>query len=170
MSGASSSTAKPVPPPPITPWRDAENRPIYPPIEWLGWFQTVSRAVQSTASVIASGGSAANQAGNVSAVFGNGTIVSDGTYDLMPSAPYPLTLDSLNYQVGTAGGSFTAAILSNGASVAGLSGVTVSSAAQQSAAATGNRAVAQGGRVQIQVTNTQGAPTDAVLTLQFTRT
>lgn len=107
--------------------------------------------------------------GAVSRVWDGGLVVANGTYVLIGSAPYPLTVSGLDYEVGSAAGSFTVAVNNGATAVTGLSAVAVSSATKASAAATGNAAVASGGRVTAVVTAVAGSPSGAVLTLRFNR-
>lgn len=107
--------------------------------------------------------------GAVSRVWDGGLVVANGTYVLIGSAPYPLAITGLDYEVGSAAGSFSVAVNNGASAVTGLSAVAVSSAAETSAPATGNAAVASGGRVTAVVSGVTGSPTGAVLTLRFNR-
>lgn len=122
----------------------------------------------STGGGSSGGTTPASEPGNVSAVFDNGAVVADGTYLLVPSAPYQFTITGLA-DSGTTGGAYVATIMVNGVAVPGLANVAVPSAAPHSAAPSTTTIVPAGGQVAVIIAGTTGAPTNSVLTLGFTR-
>lgn len=100
--------------------------------------------------------------------FSAGLTVVAGTYRVVGTATFPFTIDSLDYEVGDAGGSFTAAVQISGAPVTGLSAISVSSS-MLNAVATGGNSVITGNRVSIIISAVSGSPANAVLTLRCTR-
>lgn len=89
------------------------------------------------------------------------------TYDIDTYAPFDYTINEV-YQIQTASGTVTAAIKINGTAVTGLSGISVSSTAQN-VAASGANTVALGDRVQVVFSSNSGA-TNINFTLAATRT
>jgi hypothetical protein len=101
--------------------------------------------------------------------FSQGAVVANGTIIPIRKSPYPFTITSLDYEVGSAAGSFTVAIQINGTNVTGLSAVAVSSATTANAVATALNTVATGDKVSAVITGVTGSPTGANLQLNGTR-
>ncbi len=128
-----------------------------------GWRQLVASDVTNLAPGLAT------------LAWGGGAVVANGTYVLAASTPYPLTINSLDHEVGTAAGSFTVSIQTGTpggtmTAVTGLNAVAVSTAARTTTNATAANAVAAGNRILAVVSGVTGSPTGAVLGLKFTRT
>lgn len=127
-----------------------------------------------------SGGTGANNAAGartnlgLSAVafnvdFSQGAVVANGTIIVVRKAPFAFSIGSLDYEVGSAGGSFTVAVVINSTNVTGLSAVAVSSATSANALATAANTVNAGDKVSIVITATSGSPTGANLQINGTR-
>lgn len=101
--------------------------------------------------------------------FSLGAVVANGTITVIRKAPYAFTINSMDYEVGSAGGSFTVAVQIAGTNVTGLSAVAVSSSSSSNAAATAANSVAAGQAVTIVITSTTGSPTGANLQINGTR-
>ena len=108
------------------------------------------------------------QPGIAAITFRGGAIVENGTYDLIPGAPYALRIVALDHLAGTTGMSFTANVLNGGTSVTGL-GAVAATATAGTATATGNQAVPTGGQVTAVITGATGSPTGGRLVLRFAR-
>lgn len=100
--------------------------------------------------------------------FSQGAVVVNGTITVVTKAPFALTITSLDYTAGGAGGSFTVAVQIAGVSVTGLSAVAVSSASVLNAAATGANAVAAGQAITVVISGTSGSPTGSNLQINGT--
>lgn len=102
-----------------------------------------------------------------------GAIVSAGTFWFCYTAPFALTISGMDWTVGSAGGSFTAAVNIVHAGVAtpviGLSAVNVNSATKTNTAAAGANIALAGDGIQVVISAPAGSPTDAVLCLNFSR-
>jgi hypothetical protein len=101
--------------------------------------------------------------------FSQGAIVSNGTIIVIKKAPYAFTINSLDYELGSAGGSFVATVQINGVNVTGLSGITVNNTGSANAAATALNTVAAGQAVTIVIGSVTGSPTGANLQINGTR-
>lgn len=101
-------------------------------------------------------------------IWDGGAVVENLTYTLIPGAPYPLRIVSLEHVAGTTGMSFTAAVSNSGSVVTGLGAVAVT-ATVATTNATGNQLVAVGGLVTVAITAVAGSPTGGRLVLRFTR-
>ena len=113
--------------------------------------------------------------GSVTLGWNGGAIVAAGTYQFAFTAPFGFTIDSLDWIVGSVGGTAfvaTVQIVRAGAAtpVSGLAGVAVNSLAKSRSLATGANTVFAGDGVQVALGAVSGSPTDAVLCLNFTRT
>jgi hypothetical protein len=125
-------------------------------------YQTAS---QVSTAVVASVGSPVA----IPIEFSQGAIVANGTITVLMKSPFAFTLNSMDYKVGTAAGSFTVAVQIAGAPITGLSAVAVSSASVLNAAATAANAVAAGQALSVVISATTGSPTGANLQLNGTR-
>lgn len=105
--------------------------------------------------------------GSATLAFAAGAVVAAGTYPV--DLPYAATLTNLRYEVGSAGGSFSVTVKVGATTVTGLSAIAVSSASTSTASATANNSVAALGRVNIVISSVVGSPTDAVLTLLWSK-
>lgn len=95
-------------------------------------------------------------------------IVEDGDYVFTAYAPFPGTITGLKRKTGN--GSFTANVKIGGASVTGLSAVSVNSSSYSTATASGANTFVAGDEITVTVTSATSDPTDAVLALYGTRT
>lgn len=108
--------------------------------------------------------------GLIAITFRGGAIVENGTYDLIPGAPYALRVMALEHTAGpTTGMAFTANVLLGATSVTGLGAVSVASGNAVTTNATGNQVVAAGGIVTVVITGAAGTPTGGRLVLRFER-
>jgi len=96
-----------------------------------------------------------------------GVIVTNGSYELTLAWPWQ-TGTITGITADTASGSFVAAVMVNGASVAGLGAVTVSSSTPVTTAAGINTVVA-GNNLSLVITGATGPPTDATVQVSYTR-
>lgn len=95
--------------------------------------------------------------------------IADGTF-MVAKMPYPFTITSMDYNVGSGGGSFTVALQNNGVSIGGLSAVAVSSSTTANATATsGNTGAAQADITAV-ISSTTGSPVNAWINVRGTRT
>lgn len=101
--------------------------------------------------------------------FNQGVIVANGTITLLRKSPSVLTITSLDYEVGSAGGSFTVDIQIGGATVIGLAGISVSSATSSNAVALSANAVSVGQAITAVISGVTGLPTGANLQINGTR-
>jgi hypothetical protein len=101
--------------------------------------------------------------------FSQGAVVVNGTITVIAKAPFALTINSMDYRVGSAGGSFTVAVQIAGVSVTGLSAVVVSSATSSNAAATAANTVTAGQAITVVISATSGSPTGGNLQINGTR-
>jgi collagen type I/II/III/V/XI/XXIV/XXVII alpha len=101
--------------------------------------------------------------------FSQGAVAVNGAITLVRKSPFAFTINSLDYEVGSAGGSFTVAVQIAGTPVTGLSAVAVSSATSANAAATAARSVAVGQAVAVVISAVSGSPTGANLQLNGAR-
>ena len=99
--------------------------------------------------------------------FPAGAVVTAGTYPL--DMPYPATVTTLAYEVGSAAGSFTVSITNAGTNITGLASIAVSSATTATVTATAGNAIAAGTRVAFVISAVSGSPTGAVLVLTWQR-
>jgi hypothetical protein len=102
--------------------------------------------------------------------FAQGTVVQNGTIVLQLKAPYGFTIDSLDYDVGSAGGSFTANVQIGSTSVTGLSAVAVSSGTSANVTASAANTVVAGNKISVIISSATGSPTGGTLNLNLTRT
>ncbi len=109
----------------------------------------------------ASGGATPRDVGVINVPWGPGSVVQDGTYEVMYKLPYPGTVTSMDYYAGT--GSFTVNLKLNGTSVTSLSAVSVASPTPANTAATGANTFSAGARLTAVITGTSGSPTPAML-------
>jgi hypothetical protein len=101
--------------------------------------------------------------------FSQGAVVVNGTIIVIQKAPFALTINSMDYAVGSAGGSFTVAVKIAGTNVTGLSAVAVSSATSANAAATAANTVTAGQTITVVISATTGSPTGGNLQINGTR-
>jgi hypothetical protein len=101
--------------------------------------------------------------------FSQGAVVANGTITVSRKAPFALTINSLDYEVGSAGGSFTVAVKIAGTNVTGLSAVAVSSSTSANAAASAANSVSAGQAITIVISSVSGSPTGANLQINGTR-
>lgn len=101
--------------------------------------------------------------------FSQGAIVANGTIIVLRKSPFPFTINSLDYEVGSAGGSFTVAVVINATNVTGLSAVAVSSATSANATASAANSVVAGDKLSVIISATSGSPTGANLQINGTR-
>ncbi|HQT78547.1 MAG TPA: hypothetical protein PLD10_15955 [Rhodopila sp.] len=100
--------------------------------------------------------------------WGSGIDVTAETFTITPSAPAGAIIQSMDFQVGNNGGSFTAEVLNDGQPVGGLGAVIVNSSTLSNLPALNNQGVSQGTPVQIVVTQVTGTPQSAVLQINYT--
>ncbi len=122
---------------------------------------TVIGTIQATGSVGGPVGITVNWSGL--------SVVTPGIYIVELFAPFALTISSINYAIGTNGGSFSVSVLNAGVAVTGLSTVPVSNIVVQTALATGNNVVAQGTTLELSVSGVVGNPTGSVIQINGTR-
>lgn len=101
--------------------------------------------------------------------FSQGAIVANGTLILARKAPFAGTITSMDYEVGSAAGSFTVAVQINGVSATGLSAVAVSSATTANTVATAANTFAVSDKITLVVSAVSGSPTGSNLQINFTR-
>lgn len=101
--------------------------------------------------------------------WAGGAIVSPGDYVIELRAPFAYTLTSLDYDIGSAGGSFTVQILNNETPVQGLEGVFVSVPGVNTTTSTGSNFVLAGTRLDMVISGVSGNPTDTVLAINGIR-
>jgi hypothetical protein len=95
--------------------------------------------------------------------------IANGTY-VLGVAPYAFSVSGVKYNVGSGGGSFTMAVQIGGASITGVSAVTVSSATTATATATGANTGATGALITAVISGTTGSPVNAWISVIGTRT
>lgn len=95
--------------------------------------------------------------------------IANGTY-MVVKMPYAFTITSMDYNVGSGGGSFTVALQIAGVSVTGLSAVAVSSATDANATATAGNTGAALAKITAVVSATTGSPVNAWISVRGTRT
>lgn len=95
--------------------------------------------------------------------------VTNGTY-MIAKMPYDFTITSMDFNVGSGGGSFTVALQIAGVSVTGLSAVAVSSATDDNDVATAGNTGAAQAKVTAVISGTTGTPTNAWINVRGTRT
>ncbi len=98
----------------------------------------------------------------------SGAVVANGTIYFAYKIPFPGTIASMDYFAGN--GSFTVAVKINGTNVTSLSAITVNSATPANTAATGANTVAVNDIITGVISSATGSPTDAVLSINITRT
>ncbi len=122
--------------------------------------------------------SVTNGAGSITVALANdavataqwvsGAVVANGTIYFAYKCPFAGTIASLDYFAGN--GSFTVAVKINGTNVTSLSAVNVNSATPANTSATGANTVAINDIITGVISSATGSPTDAVLSLNITRT
>lgn len=120
--------------------------------------QNVIGSIQSTGG----GGTSTNPIG-ITVNWAGGTVVTAGTYVLEYTVPYNFNLLSMDYDVGTAGGSFTVEVRNNFTDVGNLTSVLVNGHFKNNLSATGNAAFVKGSQFDIVIANVTGSPTNAIL-------
>lgn len=108
----------------------------------------------------------ARDVGAISVPWGPGSVVQDGTYEIMYKLPYAGTITSMDYYAGT--GSFSVALKLNGTNITGLSAVSVASSTPANTAASAANTFAASARLTAVITGTTGSPTPAMLFVNVT--
>lgn len=109
-----------------------------------------------------------NNSSSVTVNWAAGTITQAGTYIVSATAPFAMTINSIDTSVGTTGGSFSASVQINGTSVGGLNAVAVNNAAKTNTPATGANAVLAGAMVALVISNVSGTPSGGFVCLNAT--
>lgn len=97
------------------------------------------------------------------------SVVTNGTYIIELQCPYTLTVTSMNYGVGSNGGSFIATVRNAGVAISGLGPQTINAAGIATNVATANNIVQQGTQLDILVSGVSGSPSGSVIQINGTR-
>jgi len=95
--------------------------------------------------------------------------VANGTY-LLGIMPYAFQASSVRYNVGTGGGSFTAAVKIATTAIGGASAIAVSSSTTASASCTSANTGSANAEIYVTISGTTGSPTYAFIALMGVRT
>lgn len=98
--------------------------------------------------------------------WGGGALTTPGEYILLLLSPYIFVIDSVVYDVGTSGGTFTFTINNNHVPIPGLTNIVVSSSNEISVIPTSGASFAIGAQLDIHIISVSGAPTDGVICIQ----
>lgn len=145
---------------PSYPWKPGEELDAVPLNAAIGAAQAAANTALSTAQAAQAAATAAKP---LSATLSFPNLLTAGTYLFTGTAPYTFTINSLDASVGTSGGTITATVRNAGVSVAGLTGISITSATKTNFPATSG-AVLAGATVDVVITLT-GSPTNAFLVL-----
>lgn len=128
-------------------------------------FQGLTNQINSLQSQQQLFSASVGRGASVTVNWGGQNIVTDGLYTLTGNAAFIFIVQSMTYSVGDVGGNFFATVQINGVPIQGLTNISVNAGIPLTIVPTGPSTVPVGGQLTILITNVQGPPSEAYITL-----
>lgn len=151
---------------PSFPWSDGDKLYAVPVNNQFIALQNQIDSMSKQIAGLQAQSAGGNQPVSITTNWGGSTGVTEGIYTLTGSAPYQFYITEVDVNVGDAGGSFNVTVLNDFVVAGNLQNLVVDTFTNKQYIASGsNLTVNRGGTLQIQVTNMQGNPLDAFVTI-----